>query len=353
MDNIESEIKRVESKTSEKFQNIQEWFEDIPIPEVPVEIISSLQEVINDSAPGIAVESIRGEMRELRRTIVSGQQMTEGLQNIVIDLSDQIRETSVLQTLPGDVSLSRMIEKGETDARVCEIMRKGIERLEKQLRQFTKIKIVEEPLDIALIKKCKTVDVPSFHAAVGHIQKALQRYVKFPGMDTEYCDYINVLMDIAENWCMKIEELYTKAEIHSINSSKGDSNNVGTFSDNAKVTIYEFLNSAEIAYMGWGNSVQRANRLYNHHLSEEIKSNNKSNSYQEMRQWLTLQYGGASRIISDIINDLATWPKPGVSDSNARFSFFSYITGALQQVERLSKIVEINKQELELELEQQ
>ena len=24
--------------------------------------------------------------------------------------------------------------------------------------------------------------------------------------------------------------------------------------------------------MGWGNSVQRANRLYNSHLSEEIKS---------------------------------------------------------------------------------
>ena len=35
------------------------------ITEVPVELVSSLQEIINDSASGIAVESIHGEMREL------------------------------------------------------------------------------------------------------------------------------------------------------------------------------------------------------------------------------------------------------------------------------------------------
>ena len=61
-------------------------------------------------------------------------------------------------------------------------------------------------------------------------------------------------------------------ESHSIKSSKGDTNDVGILSDNAQVTIYKFLNSAEIAYMGWGNSVQRANTLYNRHLLEEIKS---------------------------------------------------------------------------------
>lgn len=155
-------------------------------------------------------------------------------------------------------------------------------------------------------------------------------------------------MDEAGNWRIRIEELYNKAEIHSINSSKGDTNDVGMFSDNTKVTIYEFLNSAEIAYMGWGYSVQRANRLYNRHLSEEIKSKliNISDSYQEMRQWLISQYGGPSRIISDIINDLSARAKPGASDNNARFSFFSHVSGALQRIERLSKIGEIDRVEL-------
>lgn len=84
------------------------------------------------------------------------------------------------------------------------------------------------------------MDVPSVHAAVGHIQKALQRYVKFSGTDAYYCDHISELMDTAENWCLKVEELYNRAEIHSINSSKGDTNDVGVFSDNAKVIIYDY-----------------------------------------------------------------------------------------------------------------
>ena len=101
-----------------------------------------------------------------------------------------------------------------------------------------------------------------------------------------------MLLDTAENWCLRTEELYNKPKIHSINTSKGDTADVGVFSDNAKVTIYEFLESAEIAYLGLGNSVQKANRLYNRHLSEEIKSKliNKFDSYMEMKQWLVQHY---------------------------------------------------------------
>ena len=90
----------------------------------------------------------------------------------------------------------------------------------------------------------------------------------------------------------------------------------GIFSDNAKVTIYEFLEAAEIAYLGWGNSVQKANRLYNRHLSEEIKSKliNKSDSYAEMKQWLITNYG-VSRIINDVICELSRRNKPTSSNS--------------------------------------
>ena len=39
--------------------------------------------------------------------------------------------------------------------------------------------------------------------------------------------------------CLDIEELYNKAEVHSINTSKGDAADVGIFSDNsqAKITV--------------------------------------------------------------------------------------------------------------------
>ena len=113
-------------------------------------------------------------------------------------------------------------------------------------------------------------------------------------------------MDDAQAWCMNIEEIYNKAKVHSINTSKGYTSEVGIFSDNAKVTIFEFLEAAELAYLGWGNSTQKANRLYSKHLSEEIKSQliSMSDDYKKMKSWLIENYGSPSWIVGDIVGDL-------------------------------------------------
>ena len=142
--------------------------------------------------------------------------------------------------------------------------------------------------DIALINKLMVVDVPSLNSAVGNIQKALQKYVNFSGTDYEYCDIISNLMDRAQSWSLQVEAAYNEAEVHSINTLKGDDTEVGVFSDNAEITIFEFLETAELAYLGKGNSTQKANRLFNKHLSEEIKSKviNISDNYAEMKAWL-------------------------------------------------------------------
>ena len=68
-----------------------------------------------------------------------------------------------------------------------------------------------------------------------------------------------------------------------------------------------------------------------------------------MRQWLVQQYGRASRIVNDIIDDLVIRTKPRANDNNA---FFSHIAGPLQRVERWSTIVEIIKVELPSYVEQ-
>ena len=166
--------------------------------------------------------------------------------------------------------------------------------------------------------------------------------MKFPGVSYEYCDEVNEFLDY-------VHEMYNTAEVHSINTSKGDTADVRIFSDNATMTIYEFLEAAEMEYLGWGNSTQKANRMYNKHLSEEIKNKliNMSDSYPEMKRWLIANYGGMSRIVSDIVNDLSRRAKPNPNNSTQRFSFYASISGALQRMERLSKVGEINKQELE------
>ena len=53
------------------------------------------------------------------------------------------------------------------------------------------------------------------------------------------------------------------------------------------MTIFELLEAAELAYLGWGNSSKKANRLYNKHLSEEIKSQliSVSDDYKSMKDW--------------------------------------------------------------------
>jgi len=57
--------------------------------------------------------------------------------------------------------------------------------------------------------------------------------------------------------------------------------------------------------MGWGNSRQRANQLFNQ-LSEPIKAELEdiSDNYAQIKTRLIEEYGTADRIISDIVKAL-------------------------------------------------
>ena len=354
LDGFETNMIKIQAMIEDNMEKVQGWCVEITTrtsnSEIPEDIINSLKDVIHNSSPGIAVEGMRAEIEEIRDSVDQNRYTTDGLRSVMANLSDQVINVSMNASNPSSPQKPR--DDQETSRREREIVRKGIERMEKQLKQIVLNDLALIGSDISLIKKHKTVDVPAVHAAVGNMQKSLQKYVKFSGMDHEYCESIDELLDSAENWCLKVEELYNKAEVHSINTSKGDASDVGVFSDNAKVTVYEFLESAEIAYLGWGNSVQKANRLFNHHLSEEIKGKliNMSDSYTEMKSWLITNYGGASRIVSDILRDLNRKPKPSNNNSGAMFSFYAYVSGALQRLERLTKVNGIDKVELETNL---
>ena len=95
--------------------------------------------------------------------------------------------------------------------------------------------------------------------------------------------------------------------------------------------------------------MQKANRLYNKYLSEEIKSNiiNISDNYNLMKTWFISSYGGPSRIVGDIINNLSRKSKPLHGSRKEKFVFYSAITGAFQRLERLSRENYIDKVELE------
>ena len=336
-DRLEARVHSLDTKLDEKVEMIQDWFVHIlaqVYKDVPAELVNSIQEVIADSSPGLAVNRMTEELDEIRDSLDSSRHMTEGLRGLVVDLSDQIVNSSMQNILSEPRVQEKDFRSFESHTRERDLVKKSIERARKQLQQIVIADLGMNPVDISLVKKYKTVDVPAVHSAVGNIQKSLQKYVKFPGVSYEYCDEVNEFLDYAENWCLKVEEMYNVAEMHSINTSKGDTADVGIFSDNVTMTIYEFLEAAETAYLGWGNSTQKANRMYNKHLSEEIKNMliNMSDSYPEMKRWLIANYGGVSRIISDIANDLSRRVKPNPNNSAQRFSFYAGISGALQRM---------------------
>lgn len=73
----------------------------------------------------------------------------------------------------GSNSSIKNLEKNKNEPMECEIVSKGIERFEKQLMQVIRIKIIEEPLDFPLVKKCNTIDIPAVHTTVANLPKAL------------------------------------------------------------------------------------------------------------------------------------------------------------------------------------
>ena len=199
MDKLDESISTVEKRVKENLETVSEWFADLTArssPEIPREIVNSIQEIINDSSPGVAVDRMRDEIRELRDSLATSRYATEGLRGLVVNLSDQVSSNPPTQIIRDETLVLRDEVNTETNKRECEIVRKGIERTEKQLKQLILNDIYAESVDISLIKKYKTIDVPCVHAAIGSIQKSLQRYVKFSGMDSRYCDEINDLLDL-------------------------------------------------------------------------------------------------------------------------------------------------------------
>ena len=56
-------------------------------------------------------------------------------------------------------------------------------------------------------------------------------------MDQEFYADIGDLLGEATTWCMEVEEVYSRMEVHSINTTMGDVKDVGVFSDNFEKTV--------------------------------------------------------------------------------------------------------------------
>ena len=152
MDNLDEIISRLGSKVDDNLETVQEWFVHLttqPTTEVPREIVESLQDVINDNAPGRAVDKIRDELQDLRESMSMSQHVTDGLRGLIVNMSEQLSNTHVSQAVLDDSARIRDHSTLEIDRRECEIVKKGIQRTEKQLRRLVLNGLEVKPTDIS------------------------------------------------------------------------------------------------------------------------------------------------------------------------------------------------------------
>ena len=127
-------------------------------------------------------------------------------------------------------------------------------------------------------------------------------------------------------------------EIHSIDNYKGDKSDVRVFTDNVGKSVYEFLEDLEMAFLGWGNNMQKGANLFKNHLSESIKAKvmHLGVDYIGIKAWLVKHYGVASRIVNNTIAALSKKKKPNPTNKKDRYTFYSDIVIALLRLERLT-----------------
>ena len=223
-----------------------------PIPTLSVEVV--------DVEHTVVIEGLRGKVKGLEQTIVTERNAVLGLRDMVIDLSERV-DSSLSTAVTSRLASRPVLGDCLNITRERDVVRKGIERSEKLILQLISTRIPADYVDIALIRKYNTIDLPALQSATKTFEKSLLKFLSFPGVDNSYCDRISALLDSAEAWGSHIVQVYTNAEVHSIKGSPGDVANVGVFSENADKMIFEFLESFELGYIDWGNNRQRASKL--------------------------------------------------------------------------------------------
>ena len=205
---------------------------------LPVEVVEAEHTVV--------IEGLCGKVKGLEQTIVTERNAVKGLRDMVVGLSERV-DSSLSTAVASRSNTSGPVHGDRLNlVRERDVVCKGIERSEKLILQLISTRIPSDYVDIALIRKCNTINLSALQSASKTCEKPLLKYLSFPGVDTLYCDRISSLLDSAESWALHIVQAYTDAEVHSIKGSPGDFADVGVFSDNADKTIFEFLESFEL-----------------------------------------------------------------------------------------------------------
>ena len=107
------------------------------------------------------LECITVELEEL-------QVINENLTLDVLELQERISSPIMIST-PEHAKTRKESNPGGNKAQERDIVKKGMERLEKEIAQYTQIQLSTEQVDISLLKRCKLTDIPAVNLAIKNI----------------------------------------------------------------------------------------------------------------------------------------------------------------------------------------
>lgn len=105
--------------------------------------------------------------------------------------------------------------------------------------------------DVGLIKKCNKEDTGKINRHVKTCSDGLLKYIKYPNADESFCSDVRLVLDAADDWVVNVESVYACSEAHTISDSRGDISRLGIFNNNSEKTVFEFIEEADLAMLGW------------------------------------------------------------------------------------------------------
>ena len=162
----------------DQFQVLSESPNTEHLPSLPLPSV----EVV-DTEHTVVIEGLCGKVKGLEQTLVTERNAVKGLRDMVVGLSEHV--DSSLSTALTSRPNTRGPVLGDclNLVRECDVVRKGIECSEKLILQLISARIPSDYVDIALIRKCNTIDLPALQSPSKTCEKSLLKYLSFPGVD--------------------------------------------------------------------------------------------------------------------------------------------------------------------------
>ena len=121
-------------------------------------LVNSVNSLITHGAPAMTLDGVTREMDDLFQALYTERVLVDNLRFDVLEIQDRISSSMMgsKENLSNGKNSRSLSPRTENKSREQDVVRKGIDRLEKQIFQYTQTQITKDHKDIALLKKCKT-----------------------------------------------------------------------------------------------------------------------------------------------------------------------------------------------------